>query len=175
MRQSFKFLFLIPLLFSCMSSKQQSIDALTVKESSLKERQIQSRIYETNDEESLLLACANLLQDLSYQIEESESHLGVITATRDKSAIKTGQVALSILSALAGSKSNYDQYETIFLTVVVKPQGNNRMVVRATFQHIVKDNEGRTTANKQITDPKVYQEFFDLLSKSIFLEAHPYS
>jgi hypothetical protein len=159
--------------FACTSHKQQSIDALTMRESQVKERSLQSRLFYTSDEILILSASAELLQDLSYQINETESSLGVITASRNKSAVKTGQVTIAVLGALLGGDLKYDSEEKIYVTIVVKPENNKATKVRVTFQHVVRNNEGQVTANKQIDDAELYQEFFDKLSKSVFLQAHP--
>ena len=43
-------------------------------------------------------------------------------------------------------------------------------VIRVTIQRLVWDDEGTLVHAESIEDPKVYQKFFDRLSKSIFLE-----
>jgi len=45
------------------------------------------------------------------------------------------------------------------------------VAVRVTFQRIVWDIEGNVTRSESLTDPKIYQEFFDKLSKAVFLDA----
>ena len=47
-------------------------EALTLSSESLKDRQLQTRIFEDIDEVKLLTACAAVLQDLGYTINESE-------------------------------------------------------------------------------------------------------
>ena len=48
------------------------------------------------------------------------------------------------------------------MTVSVREAGKNRIVVRANIQH----------GARVVTDPAVYQAFFDSLSQSMFLAAH---
>ena len=45
-------------------------------------------------------------------------------------------------------------------------------LVRVTFQRIVFDTTGQITRAEQINDPAIYRQFYDKLSKSVFLEAH---
>jgi len=160
-------------LFSCMDTGRTATTALTLQDNALARRSMESRIYDTSNEKEVLSASAALLQDISYQIEESETKLGVITASRDKSAVKNEEVAFQFaLAVLGGTKMKYDKEEKVYVTVVTKAHGPNQTKVRATFQHVVYDNEGVIVRNEQITDPLIYQEFFSKLSKAIFLEAH---
>ena len=45
-------------------------------------------------------------------------------------------------------------------------------IVRVTFQRIIYNSKGMTTKAEQIKDPALYQEFYEKLSKAVFLEAH---
>lgn len=44
--------------------------------------------------------------------------------------------------------------------------------VRVTFQRVVVNTQGRVTLAEALTEPDMYQEFFEKLSKSVFLEAN---
>lgn len=47
-----------------------------------------------------------------------------------------------------------------------------RTAVRITFQQVVFNKLGQINSQRQINDSKIYSEFFEKLSKSIFLEAN---
>lgn len=147
-------------------------DALKLSPESLKERQIQTRKYETTDEAKILAACAGLLQDMGFNLDESETELGVIVASKMRSAVSAGQQILAILAALGGSHMPTDKEQKMRVSVVTRPIDENHIAVRVTFQRIVWNTAGQITVREGLTDPKIYQEFFDKLSKSIFLEAH---
>jgi hypothetical protein len=70
-------------------------------------------------------------------------------------AENTAQTLTKDLTILAGAK--YD---------------SGKSTVRVTFQRIIFNNMGQVTRNEQIKDPEVYKQFFEKLSKSVFLEAH---
>ena len=148
-------------------------DALSLSPESLAQRQIQTRKYETTDEAKVLAACAGLLQDLGFNLDESETKLGVISASKMRSAVSAGQVVGAILLALMGAPVPIDKEQKMRASVITRPVGEHGeyMAVRVTFQRIVWNTQGRVTTSESLTDPKIYQEFFDKLSKSIFLAA----
>ncbi len=55
--------------------------------------------------------------------------------------------------------------------LAVRTEGGDS-IVRVTFQRIVFDNTGQISRAEQINDPAIYRQFYDKLSKSVFLEAH---
>ena len=72
---------------------------------------------------------------------------------------------------------HFDVTQKIRISIVTRPaldsSGQPRQdaqVIRVTIQRLVWDDEGNLSREESIEDPKVYQKFFDRLSKSIFLE-----
>jgi starvation-inducible outer membrane lipoprotein len=169
-----KFLLLLLLSGFILLTGCQTIpkDALTLSPESLKQRQIQTRKYETKDDAKILAACAGLLQDMGFNLDESETELGVIVASKKRSAVNAGQQVLAILAALGGTYMPTDKEQKMRASIVTRPVGENHIAVRVTFQRIVWNSQGQVTVREGLTDPKIYQEFFGKLSKSIFLEAH---
>jgi len=148
-------------------------DALTLSHESLAERQMQTRKYETKDEAKILAACAGLLQDMGFNIDESETKMGLITSSKMRSAENAGQIAGAIFIALLGGGATpVDKEQKMRACVVTRPTGEQEsyVAVRVTFQRIVWNTQGQVTKSESIIDPAVYQEFFDKLSKAIFLE-----
>jgi hypothetical protein len=93
--------FLILNLVACATNVPK--EALTLAPESLADRQLQTRIFYTNDEMKLLTASAALLQDLGFTIDTSEVGCGVIVSSRHRDVMDTGEVVLSV--ALAIKKS----------------------------------------------------------------------
>ena len=104
----------------------------------LQQRQLETRRYDGIQEADLLAASSNVLQDLGFNLENSESRLGVLTASKQRDATK----------AREGSH-----------------------LVRVTFQRVVRRTNGSTYA-ETLKSEELYRDFYERLSKSVFLEAH---
>ena len=122
------------MLISCAPSTKQ---VLTTKESQVKLRSIQTRIFDTTDKEKMLRTIIATLQDLGFIVDKADDVLGAVSGTK------------------------LDRY-TLRMTVSVRPRGATQLLVRASAQYNI-------TA---VDDPEPYQQFFDALSKAIFLTAH---
>jgi len=149
-------------------------DALRMNAATLEDRQLQTKLFDTSDEQNILSASASLLQDLGFNIDESEVELGLLAASKDRGAVNPGQVVLSFMAALGGSYAPYDTKQKIRASIVTSPVGENgeRMAVRVTFQRTVWNSDGQISKLEKLDDPEMYQGFFDKLSKAVFLEAH---
>lgn len=149
-------------------------EAFQLSPESLELRQLQTRRFDTNDEISLLSAGAAVLQDIGFTIDESETKLGVIVASKDRSAVEAGQVIVAIIAAFFGAQSSIDKEQKMRVSFITSPYGanNKSYLVRITFQRIVWNTQGQVTRHESLDDPIFYQEFFQIFSKAVFLEAH---
>jgi hypothetical protein len=154
-------------------------EALRLSPEDLKNRQLQTRRFDT-DEKTLMSASAALLQDLGFTIDESETDLGVIACSKTRDATSTGQIVGAVLIAvLTGAVTPVDKDQLIRAALVTHPividnddKSKCRTAVRITFQRIVTNTQNQITRRECIVEPEIYQEFFDKLSQSLFLEAH---
>jgi len=156
---------------------QQTIpkEALQLSEVSLSIRQRQSRYFETVDEKMLLASSAAVLQDLGFNIDESETELGVVVGSKDRDATEAGQVVGAlVMAALFGVAVPWDDEQKIRVSLVTRPISETppKMAVRVTFQRIVWNTQKQVSKIEGLDDPELYQEFFDKLSQSVFLEAY---
>ena len=178
-----------------------SDNSMQLSTDSLQLRQLQTRTIEGINENALLAACVGVLQDLGFNIDESETRLGVIVASKNRSAVDLGDAAGDVVvdtlveavldamfDALLGDDWDdddedegedivYDVTQKIRASIVTRPavdsSGQPRKdahVIRITIQRLVWDSEGKIAHAESIEDPKIYQKFFDRLSKSVFLE-----
>jgi hypothetical protein len=121
-------------LASCAPSTKQ---VLATKESQVKLRTMQSRVFDTTDRSKMLRTIIATLQDLGFVVDKADDILGTVSGTK------------------------LDRY-ALRMTVSVRPRGETQTLVRANAQYNI----------QAVEDPEPYQQFFDSLSKAIFLTAH---
>ncbi len=172
-KSSLIWIVLITLFLTCTSCTfHVPKEALTLSPESLRLRNLQTRKFETTDERRLLIAAAGLLQDLGYQIDESEVPLGVIVASKQADASDGAQIAGAIaIGILLGTKVTVDNEQKIRVSIVTRPVNRKEIALRVTFQRTVWNNEGHVSRTESVIDQELYQDFFSKLSKAVFLEA----
>ena len=173
-------------------------EALQMQPDTLANRQIQSRKYDIKTEKELLSASAAVLQDMGFNLDESQTSLGVIVASKSRDAKDGGQIAGAIVMAFlfGAAAMSYDKNQKIRASLVTKPAVTNNpikvelspkdgknikfdqqveassgFIVRVTFQRLVWNQNNVLTKIEGINDPAIYTEFYDKLSKSVFLQA----
>ena len=156
---------------------------------SAKYRALQTRIFETSNEKELLSASAAVLLDIGFQVEEISTEVGVLRATKERSAREYGQEILQVFIFLLGSVGGkavirpVDLHQQINATLVTRQldSGSSRFSVRIHFHRTVWKGDGNSGDQniplgqqriEMIYDGEIYQQFFAKLSKSVFLEAH---
>ena len=172
--QSLTTLLVLPLFCLSIVACQPGIpkNALVLSPEYLANRQLQTRIFETKDEKLLLSAGAAVLQDSGFQLDETEPRLGVIVASRDRDVLDAREVILSLCMALLCLPRSMAQKQKVLASLSTKPIDDKRIAARITFQHMVWNTDNQLIKNEGMNDPKIYEEFFAKLSKSIFLVAH---
>ena len=151
-------------------------EALKMDGATLEFRKMQGRRFDTTDESKVIVASAGLLQDLGFNIDESETKLGLVVGSKARTAVDGGQVAAAIVfGALFGANIPTDKHQRIRVSVVTKKVGEpskQEVAVRVTFQRIVWNDQNQVSRLEALEDPKQYQEFFAALSKALFLAAN---
>ena len=168
-------LFCALLLSGCVNVPQ---NAFVVTPELLKQRQLETRRYDGIQEASLIAASANVLQDLGFNLENSETKLGVLTANKQRDAMNAGEVTAAVFVALLGGGSMaISKDQTIRVSLVVRPvnDSNGKAIsdsyfVRVTFQRLVRRTDNSVMA-ETLRDSELYQDFYERVSKSVFLEA----
>ena len=153
-------------------------NVFVVTSEQLARRQIETRRYDGSKEESILVASSNVLQDLGYTLDNSETKLGVLTASKQRDATHGGEVAAAIIIAmLGGGATPISKDQTIRVSLVVRPlqatketAPSDSHFVRITFQRVVRRTDNSLFV-ETLSENELYEGFFEKLSKSIFLEA----
>lgn len=127
----------------CTSSKAH---LLKMDESQVELRRMQTRAFDTTEKESMLRTVISTLQDLGYIVNEANEVIGTVSA-------RTTDIKYELFSK---------KKLPLLITVTVRPKGDTQLLVRANAQF----------DEKAVRNPLVYQNFFNVLEKSIFLTAH---
>ena len=172
-------LFAVSLVLACTACTTIPKDALVLQPDSLAHRQLQTRRFEATNEKAILSASAGVLQDLGFNLDDSETRLGLIVASKERSAYSAGQITVAVIAAAFGVISDVDKRQKIRVSLVVRPTDNDvkpadakNFYVRVTFQRIIWNTAGQVTHILAIDEPEIYQQFFEKLSKSLFLTAN---
>ena len=96
-------------------------DALQLSPESLQDRQTQTRRFETLDKVGMLTAASAVLQDLGFNLEETEVPLGILVGSKNRDATSGGQIAGAlVLAALTGVAMPLDSHQTIRVAMVMR-------------------------------------------------------
>ena len=156
-------------------------DALRLPESTLDVRAIQTRTFAATSETAILAATIALLQDMEYNIDQIEKPLGVITASKvtdaDSATQKTGLFILDMLCVIsmsggcdAMSKASDEQHLTVTIVVIPSLARSGEYVTRITIQGVLYNKAEQILVLERIDDAATYQEIFDNLRKSIYIQ-----
>jgi hypothetical protein len=169
---------LLALVSAC--ALQVPRDALLLSPQAAEQRERQTRKFDGVAEKQMLAASAAVLQDLGFTIDEGETALGLIVASKERSAINKADVAgaylltaLSIL-ALTPQEPQYAKRQLVRVALVTSPVAGAQggaTTARVTMQRLVYDNHDRILLVERVDDADLYREFFDRLSQSLYLEA----
>lgn len=148
-------------------------EALALTPQSFEQRQISSRSYEEVAEAEVLSAAIQVLQDLGFTIDRTAVDAGLVTASKERDATESGQMAAAVaMAVLFGVYMPIDDNQLIRASIVTRPTAEVQTVnVRVAFQRIVTDTQGKTSKIEGLRDPQLYGDFYHNLDQSLFLEA----
>ena len=157
---------------------ERQTEALTARQT-VAGRQLSQRRFDTTDENRLLQASVAVLQDLGFLLEETAAGSGFVVASKQRDAVETGQVAtqmlLVLLAAAAGTRADpvWERDQKIRVSVSTRPSPDHAATLaRVTFQRAIWNTKNQLSRTETISEPRIYQEFFDKLSQATFLQAH---
>ena len=166
------------LLSGCENANQIAMKIGVPPDSAVKARALETRRFDTSDEPSMLASATQTLQDLGFTISESQAAVGVLVGSKQRDAEETkqvvGQIVLTVVLAALGTQYTpvWDKDQNIDAMLLVTPIENSKQVeVRVSFDRQVRNTQGQIRG-ELILDETIYQQFFEKLAASVFLEAH---
>lgn len=125
-------------------------------------RQIQSKSFETGQKNEVMNAVVEAFQDQGFMVKNAVPDIGLVVAQKEEDVQDGADAFFSVMAY--GSQARFRKNAIIEATANVKALERESRV-RVTFQHKVMDNQGGT-----VEDPALYQEFFNKVGKSLFIE-----
>lgn len=176
----------LPVMLSGCVQPTQPAEFFQLTPESSANRAMQTRFFDTENDQELLSASAAALQDLGFQVEESVREVGFLRAAKERSAREYGQYRNRFfiwLLSLGHVVIPIDLHQKIAASLVTRPlnEAHSRQEVRIVFYRAVWKGDGQADRNyippgeqkmEMIRDPEIYQQFFAKLSKAVFLEPH---
>lgn len=156
-----------------LNDEASAADVLKLTPDSMALRQMQTRKYQTADLKKVLDSCVGLLQDNGFTVDEISPKLGTVLGSKSREAVETGQVAASIAFAIIfGVALPVDKEQKMSASIVVSDAASDAQsaIVRVNFSRVVWNNSNAVSKAERLEAPEMYQEFFDKLSKSLFLQ-----
>ena len=143
------------LVLSACKTAERARPAFAPSLTAAQQRQLDSRKFDTNDEAQVINAIVAVFQDLGYKLEETDLEAGLVSASKDSTR----------------GQGLYQGYNTR-ITSTTTPTKDGSIVVRTTYQSMIQGSDPRFTHALSKVDADWYQQFYDKLSQSLFLEAH---
>ncbi|MDE2703431.1 MAG: hypothetical protein OXI35_00060 [Gemmatimonadota bacterium] len=119
---------------------------------------VQTQILNTSDKDAVFSTAVNVLQDWGYMVEDANTELGFVSASKDVT-LEGGQAVLA--AGLLGVDG---------VTHVAKLNVSKRDTtchVRLTFNSIFKDINGRATKTSPVREADPYNQFFTALRQAL--------
>ena len=110
MRKHIKSLFILMVVLALAACAETQKNILETRESQVKLRSMQSRVFDIADQNQLLRTIIATFQDLGFVIDDAEESLGTVSGTK--------------LSGYA-----------LRMTVSIRPRGASQMIVRSSLQY----------------------------------------
>ena len=130
----------------------------------LQKRQLQQRTYESIEKSKILAVSLGVLQDEGFVASNSDTELGVLTMSKNKTEQGTTTYAAGLFHNV--SLPSFE-YQNIQANLSATPYGEKiRVRISASF---TKTGMGSMDSD-ELLDPGFYQNFFSKLEKGIFIE-----
>lgn len=130
-------------------------------------RTLQTKLFDTKDNILVSKALIAALQDEGYEIKNANVELGLITASIEKTKIDEDDRMTKII--WAGKAENYQVAERTEVSCSLSTVKNKTKVRLSITQKGINES-GVAKWSQQASNPKLYQNIFSKVDKSIILE-----
>ena len=148
---------LVFLLQACVGGGQKAPkELLSLNQAQMKIRSFQTRAFDAKDQNKVLRSVVAALQDLGFIVERANGPMGLVTAGKFG---PNGRGFVELTDIFHRSHSVYGLAKTgvTYLTEAMALELAPEVRVNALFN------------TKPIEDPKVYQNFFSAVERSLFI------
>lgn len=174
MRRSFEKALLIGALVAAGCAVEMPDDYMASRLRDAADREMQGRRFDGIGEKELLDAAVGVLQDLGFTVDITNAELGFVQGAKEREAKAPGQMlVVTILAVLMRAPPTAREDQTISVLLSVRPareSASRSHVVLVTFHRHLRQPLQETAG--PLREPELYQAFFELLAKALFLEAH---
>lgn len=151
----------VALLVGCQQMPPQPL------KTQLQIREFQTRSFEVGKADEVMSALVEAFQDQGFMVKNVVPQVGLVSAVREVDVEDSSEAMLKTF--MMGQNATWGKNVILEATANVRSQGNSTKV-RLTFQEKILNNHGNAESIKIIEDAKFYQDFFDKVGKSIFIE-----
>lgn len=164
-----KLVFIVASLCAFSGCSSIPKDAFLLTPSNLEDRRLESRIFSTIDESTLLKDGAVILENMGYTTDLMNPDIGLLTATKHEERKGTAAMVMTVLSAGLASTDKEQAYKATFTTMPSHDK-QGAYITRLTLQRIVFNSDDEATSVELIKDAELYKLFYERLEASTFIE-----
>lgn len=171
----FLYLFITLFLFSTVlpaSAKDNyaHIAPLVPKKTQLEKRQIQTKLFDCNDQPLVMKAILNVLQDEGYIVNNANPILGFISGAKE---FDVGDPTIDIEKEFGVPRRLLGRQGikvAVIETTANITEYGDQTKVRITFKRKLLNMYGNAQVISEINDERYYREFFSKVDKAVFIQ-----
>lgn len=160
----------VAIAFCCLMSGCAFMQKEDPPLTQLQIRELQTKELDTPDTKLVMKSMMNVLQDEGYIIKNVVADMGLLSAEKNVD-IENKALAILMISLNTQTPGNarWKKQQILEASANVTEFGKTTKV-RINFQIKTLDNVGNVHSVVTVKDPKYYQEFFDKVSKGVFIQ-----
>lgn len=159
------YLLCLPLFLTLAGCTHNNISDSPITQ--LQVRETQTRDFDTDDTKMVMKSMMNVLQDDGFIIKNAVLDLGLLSAEKNVNTENNVEAFLQLL--VVRNDARWEKYQLLEASANISSFGDKTRV-RMSFQTKAIDNFGCPKEVTTITNLEYYQNFFEKVSKGLFLQ-----